>query len=229
MSLETRLVGRVTIVRCAGRIVAGSESDSLREHVTWLLHDRRFLVLHMGEVAFIDSSGLGSLVRVLTMTRRANADLKLCNLPEQLQKILHMANLTKVFETYESEEKAIAAFYAPGASAATPELTGPKIFCLDHNGDVLAYLREMLRHAGYDVQTISRMGDALILIRVTPPDILLLGPGVTGSPAMLQTFRAACAQLPVIELGNDFSTRHAGEASAGLLETIKARLNPNTA
>jgi len=229
LSLETRLVGRVTIVRCAGRIVAGSESDSLREHVTWLLNDRRSIVLHMGEVAFIDSSGLGSMVRVLNMTRRANAELKLCNVPEHVHKILHMANLTKVFETHESEEKAVASFYGPGARAAMPELTGPRVFCLDQNGNVLAYLREMLRHAGYDVQTITRMGDALILIRVAPPDLILLGSDVTASPAMLRTFRTACAKLPVIELGSEFSTRHAGEASAGLLEEIKARLDPKTA
>ncbi len=50
LSLETREVGRVTIVHCNGRIVAGRESDSLREHVTWLLRDRRAIVLHLGEV-----------------------------------------------------------------------------------------------------------------------------------------------------------------------------------
>jgi hypothetical protein len=73
------------------------------------------------------------------------------------------------------------------------------------------------------------MGDALILMQVTPPDLLLLGSDVTGSPATLQAFRAVCVGLPVIELGCEFSTRHAGEASAGLLEEIKARLNPKTA
>jgi len=41
LSLDTRQVGRVTIVRCNGRIVAGNESESLRAHVTWLLRDRR--------------------------------------------------------------------------------------------------------------------------------------------------------------------------------------------
>ena len=229
MALETRLVGRVTIVRCTGRIVAGSESDSLREHITWLLNDRRAIVLHMGKVGFIDSSGLGSMVRVLNMTRRANGELKLCNVPEHLLKVLQMANLTKVFETHESEEKAIAAFYGSGARAGTPDVTGPSVLCLDRNGDVLAYLREVLSRAGYDVQTISRMGDALTLMRVTLPDLLLLGSDVTGSPATLQAFRAACVGLPVIELGCEFSTRHAGEASAGLLEEIKARLNPKTA
>jgi anti-sigma B factor antagonist len=224
LSLETRAVGRVTIVRCAGRIVAGSESQALREHVTWLLHDRRAIVLHMGEVAFIDSSGLGAMVRTLTLTRQARAELKLCNVPEHLLKILQMTNLTKLFETHESEEKAIAAFYRPGAGAHTPELTGRSVLCLDSNGDVLAYLREVLRRAGYDVQTITRIGDAMILMRISKPDLLLLGADITASPAILESFQAACAGLPLIELGADFSTSHAGDASAELLQKIKAKL-----
>jgi anti-anti-sigma factor len=69
LSLATREVGRVTIVHCSGRIVAGSASDSLREHVTWLLRDRRSIILHLGEVGFIDSSGLGTMVRALTTPR----------------------------------------------------------------------------------------------------------------------------------------------------------------
>ena len=56
LSLDTRQVGRVTIVRCQGRIIAGSESESLRAHVAWLLRDRRSIVLHLGEVGFVDLS-----------------------------------------------------------------------------------------------------------------------------------------------------------------------------
>jgi anti-anti-sigma factor len=228
LSLETRLVGRVTIVRCTGRIVAGSESESLRDHITWLLHDRRAIVLHLGDVGFIDSSGLGSMVRVLNMTRRANAELKLCNVPEHIHKVLKTANLTMVFESHESEEIAIAAFRGSGATAAAPALAGRKVLCLDHSDDLLAYLRELLHRAGYDVQTFTRVADAMVLMRVKRPDLLLLGPDVKGSPDRLEAFRAACAGFPVIALDREFTTRDAGEAGAGLLEEIKARLSPNT-
>jgi anti-sigma B factor antagonist len=228
LSLDTREVGRVTIVRCNGRIVAGSESESLRTHVDELLLDRRFIVLHMGEVGFIDSSGLGTMVRSLTSTRRAHGDLKLCNVPEQIRKVLEMSRLTQVFDTHESEEKAVAAFYRRGAPAETPVPTGPSILCVDHNRDVLAYLRELLRRAGYDVQSSSHLGDALILMRVTNFDLLLVGPDLPTSPAAQQAFQAACARFPVIDLGSEFSTRDAGEAGAALLEKIEARLNPKT-
>ena len=82
LSLQTRAVGRVTIVRCSGRIVAGAGSVALREHVSELLLDRRSIVLHLGEVTFIDSSGLGTMVRTLNITRKAHGELKLCNVPE---------------------------------------------------------------------------------------------------------------------------------------------------
>ena len=229
MSLDTREVGRVTIVRCNGRIVAGSESDSLRAHVVWLLRDRRSIVLHLGEVGFIDSSGLGTMVRALTSTRQARGDLKLCNVPENVRKVLEMTRLTAVFDTHESEEKAVAAFYRPGARTETPVPIGRSVLCLDSNVDVLAYLRELLRRAGYDVQSSSRVSDAMLLMRVTHYDLLLAGPDMTASPASPQAFREACARIPVIELGGEFSTSHAGEAAAGLLEKIEARLKSKSA
>jgi anti-sigma B factor antagonist len=229
LSLETREVGRVTIVRCNGRIVAGSESESLHAHIAWLLRDRRAIVLHLGEVKFIDSSGLGAMVRSLTGTRQARGDLKLCNVPEPVRKVLELSRLTKVFDTHESEEKAVAAFYHPGARAETPVHTGRSVLCLDHNADVLAYLRELLRRAGHDVHTSNRLSDGLILMRVTHFDLLLVGPGMTASPATQQAFQTACARIPVIELGSEFSTRDAGEAGAGLLEKIEAQLNPRIA
>jgi anti-sigma B factor antagonist len=224
LSLDTRDVGRVTIVRCNGRIVAGSESESLRAHVTWLLRDRRAIVLHLGDVGFIDSSGLGTIVRSLTCTRQARGDMKLCNVPEHVRKVLELAHLTSLFDAHESEENAVAAFYHPGARAETPVRTGQSVLCLDSNADVLAYLRELLRHAGYDVHTTSKRGDALLLMRVTHFDLILLGPDMTASPATQQSFQAACASLPVIELGSEFSTHDAGEAGAGLLARIDAQL-----
>jgi anti-sigma B factor antagonist len=225
LSLDTRDVGRVTIVQCNGRIVAGGESDSLRAHVAWLLRDRRSIVLHLGEVGFIDSSGLGTIVRTLTSTRQANGDLKLCNVPEHVRKVLELSHLTKLFDTHESEETAVAAFYQPQARAEAPVSTGRSVLCIDCNADVLAYLRELLRRAGYDVHTSSHLRDAMILMRVTRFDLLLSGPDVSASPATRQAFQTACASLPVIELGSEFSTQDAGEAGARLLEQIEVRLN----
>lgn len=226
LSLDTREVGCVTIVRCTGRIVAGGESEALRSHVSWLLRDRRSIVLHLGEVGFIDSSGLGTIVRTLTSTRQVHGELKLCNVPDHVRKVLELSHLTKLFDTHESEETAVAAFYGPRAHAEKPALTGRCVLCLDQNADVLAYLRELLRSRGYDVHTSSHLGDARMLMRVTHFDLLLAGPIMGGAP---DAFKTECAGFPMVELGSEFSSADAGEAGAGLLRQIEARLNAKTA
>lgn len=225
LTLDTREVGRVTVVRCQGRIVAGNESEALRSHVTWLLNDRRSILLHLGEVGFIDSSGLGTMVRALASARQVRGDMKLCNVPEPVRKVLEMTRLNSVFDLHDSEETALAAFYRPGSRSEAPAATGRTILCLDSNLDVLAYLRELLRRAGYEVQTTDRMGDAVLLMRVSRFDLLLVGPDKLASTGSPQAFQNACAKLPVIELGREFSTRHAGEAGEDLLAMIQSRLN----
>ena len=225
LSLNTRGVGDVTIIRCTGRIVAGGETESLRLHVHELMQDRKGFVLHLGEVVFIDSSGLGTLVRLLTSTRRASGDLKLCNVPEDVRKVLKMTNLITLFDTHESEADAVSAFYRRSPATQQAAFKGPHILCVDQSADVLAYLRELLRGAGYNVHTNSSLHDSLILIRATRPGLMILGPSMAGSPGTQQSFKAACASLPVVELGNEFSTLHAGEAAAELLEKVRAHLS----
>ena len=224
LSLNTRGVGDVTIVHCSGRIVAGSENESLRDHVRGLLPDRRDVILDLGEVIFIDSSGLGTLVRLLTSLRRAQGDLKLCNLPRDVHKVLKMTNLLSLFDTHACEADAISAFYQHTTTGRNPECPGPTILCVDQSADVLAYLRELLRRAGYNVLTNSNIRDSLILIRAARPNLLLLGPHLESSPAILESFRAVSNTLPVIELGNDFSTLDAGHAASELLQKLRTRL-----
>lgn len=225
LTLDTREVGRVTIVRCRGRLIAGPEADSLRDHVANLLRDRKAIVLHLGEVEFVDSSGLGTMVRALTNARQLHGDLKLCNVPVAIHNVLKMTNLIKLFDCHDSEENAVAAFARLTASFEKLKTTGPSVLCIDRSPDVLAYLRELLRRAGYIAYTSNSLQDSLIVLRVSPPGLLLLGPDLTGSPETQQAFRAACAKVAVIELGSDFSILGAGEAASGLLEKIGARLN----
>jgi anti-sigma B factor antagonist len=226
LTLETREVGRVTIVRCCGRIIAGAEAESLHNHLARLLQERKAIVLHLGEVAFVDSSGLGTMVRSLTSARQLRGDVKLCNLPVNIHNLLRMTHLVTLFDAHDSEEKAVAAFYRLAGSWEKLKTAGPSILCVDRSADVLAYVRELLRRAGYHAYTTNNLHDCLMLLRVTPPGLLLVGPEMSASPETQQAFQLACAKFPVVELGSEFCTRDAGEAAAGLLEKIAARVNP---
>ena len=225
LALETRDVGRVTIVRCKGRLVAGGEVEALREHIAHLLRDRRAIVLHLGEVAFVDSSGLGTMVRTLTSTRQARGDMKLCDVPEHVRKVLELSHLTKLFDAHDSEDNAVAAFYRGPMQAEQLARSGKSVLCIDRNADVVTYVRELLRRAGYDVHTTNNLRDGLILMRVTRFDALVVSKEMTASPATEKTFRETCVSLPVIELESDFSTKEAGKAASDLLDKIAACLH----
>jgi len=224
LSLDTRNVGDATIVRCGGRVVAGGETDSLRDHVAGVLQEHRDIVLHLGDVTFIDSSGLGTLVRLLSSTRRVHGDLKLCNVPANIREVLRMTNLSTLFAIHDSEEDAVLAFYQRSAARELPTAAGPTVLCVDQSADVLAYLRELLRSAGYNLLTSGNLRDALILLRATRPSLLILGPSMGASPGTEQAFRKACAHLPIVELGAEFSTSDAGQAASELLERIRVCL-----
>ena len=224
LSLETREVGRVTIVRCKGRLVSGGETEALRAHVAHLLRDRRSIVLHLGEVVFIDSSGLGTMVRTLTSTRQVHGDLKLCDVPEHVRKVLQLSHLTKLFDSHESEDQAVAAFYRKPVQTEQPVSMGRSVLCIDRNADVVTYIRELLHRTGYDVHTSNNLRDALILMRVSRFDLVLLGADIPASPVAEKSFREASAKIPLIELGTDFSTLEAGEAASALMEKIAAQL-----
>jgi hypothetical protein len=192
------------------------------------LRDRRSIVLHLGDVVFIDSSGLGTIVRTLTRTRQVHGDLKLCDVPEHIRKVLQLSHLQKLFESHETEDNAVGAFYRAPVQAEKPVSTGRSVLCIDCDLDVVTYIREFLRRAGYDVHSSNNLRDGLLLMRVTRFDLVLLGAGLTASPATEKSFRDECAKVPCVELGGEFSTLEAGEAAAHLLEKIAVRLQPTS-
>lgn len=221
LSLDSRQVGDIAIVRCSGRIVAGSEVESLRQRVHGFTLDCTDVVLHLGDVHFIDSSGLGTLVRLLTSLQKAGGDLKICHVPGTVHNLLKLTNLINLFDVHESEESAVSSFYVRKPHAKRVQSRGPLVLCVDPLLDVLACLREVLHRAGYNVLANSNLPDSLILMRATRPQLVVLGSGLKGSPGVQQAFRAACTAVPVIELGNEFSTQDAGQASSELLDKIR--------
>lgn len=110
LKITVRAVDGVTVVYCSGRVVFGDEAAELREKVKSLLTETRQIVLNLGGVSYIDSGGLGTLVGLYTSARGAGGDIKLANLTQRVHDQLQITKLITIFDSYESEEKAIAAF-----------------------------------------------------------------------------------------------------------------------
>jgi anti-sigma B factor antagonist len=100
----------VTVLTCSGRINFGEESNALRDRVKGLLASTKQIVLNLSGVASIDSGGLGTLVGLYSSARAGGADIKLTGLGPRLRDVLAITKLSTVFEVYDSESQAIAAF-----------------------------------------------------------------------------------------------------------------------
>ena len=115
LKIDTRVVDGVTVVSCNGRIVFGEEATALRDTLKRMLASSRQLVLNLTNVSYIDSGGLGTLVGVFSTARAAGADIKLTGLGQRLRDVLQITKLVTVFEVYDSEQQAVAAFHRGAA------------------------------------------------------------------------------------------------------------------
>ncbi len=107
----TRQVDGVTIVDCSGRITLGEGSVILRDAVRDLLtKGQKKILLNLGEVTYIDSSGIGELVSAFTTVRNQSGDLKLLNLTKKVHDLLQITKLYTVFDVKEDEAVAIKSF-----------------------------------------------------------------------------------------------------------------------
>ncbi len=112
LSVDTREVDGVVIVDLGGRITLGDESSGkLRKAVRDLLaQGNKKILLNLGEVSYIDSSGLGELVSSYSTASSQGASVKLLNLQKKVQDLLQITKLYTVFEVATSEADAILSF-----------------------------------------------------------------------------------------------------------------------
>ncbi len=111
LKMTNREVDGVAVVALDGRIVLGEETSALREKVKSLVAEgKKKLLLNMGNVTMIDSSGLGALVAAYSSAKAMGASLCLCNLGLQTNQLLQMTKLLTVFEVSNTEEEALHSF-----------------------------------------------------------------------------------------------------------------------
>jgi len=225
--LQSYNAGEVVVVSCRGRIVSGEEARHLQAEVEKLTGQTKNVVLQLAEVSFIDSGGLGTLVRLLGVLRAARGDLKLCQLSPFVAQILKATNLTSVFHPYQSEHDAIAAFSArPQAAEEKFEASSNRIVCLDSSLDVLAYLKVLLQRSGYQVFTTQYPSDAAALAMGARSSLVICGPAMQTNEAAVAKIRQSAPNVQLLHLPPDFSTSEADRAGPELVNRVRAILAP---
>jgi anti-sigma B factor antagonist len=111
MKIVERQVGDVVVLDLHGKILIGEGDDALREAVTKLADaGKTKILLNLADVPYVDSAGLGEIVRTYTTVSRKGGKLKLLNLTKKIQDLLSITKLLTVFETYESEDEAVRSY-----------------------------------------------------------------------------------------------------------------------
>jgi anti-sigma B factor antagonist len=222
LSLHHRFVGDATVVTCRGRLTAGAESVALQQSLDALIPRTRHVVLHLGDVEFIDSAGLGLLVRYLARAQRSTATLSVCAVSPKIDEVLRITKLKSVFPPYETEAVAIAAVHR--GDTTRDDAAKTTVLCVDTSSDVTAYIRELLKAAGYRVLTALNLPDALILLVATGPTVVVVSAElnhVRGTRTADEFHRLAAARALVL-LPAGFSAHDAGDAAAEVLSAVRA-------
>jgi anti-sigma B factor antagonist len=111
VKLTTRQVGDVTVMDVAGRITLGEGSATLRDAMRDMVSKgQKKILLNLGEVSYIDSSGIGELVSGFTTVTNSGGALKLLNLNKRVKDLLQITKLYTVFDVHEDEAGAIRSF-----------------------------------------------------------------------------------------------------------------------
>src|SRR5678816_2038304 len=111
MQIEERIVNDVTILDLKGKITLGEGDEALKDKINSLVHqNRKKILLNLEDVPYIDSAGLGEIVRTYTTVSRQGGQLKLVNLTKRITDLLSITKLLTVFETFETEQDALKSY-----------------------------------------------------------------------------------------------------------------------
>jgi anti-sigma B factor antagonist len=225
LTVNSRPVGDVIVVQCNGRIVAGAELFSLQSHIGDVLPKHGDVVLQMEQVGFIDSSGLGALVRMVSSARAKGGDIKLCGVQERVRKTLELTNLLSLFETYDSQAEAITAAYLGSQYSKDKSADARfRVLCVYDSVEVCAFLKEVLCRAGYNVLSTGNVEDARLLLKATKAKLIILGASLqtVHGKSTKKIFEEIDPAISLVQLESDFSKQDPGECIPRLLESLRA-------
>ncbi len=228
LTLQSHNTRDVVVIRCGGRVVSGEETQFLQSEVNKLTEETKRVVLQLAEVNYVDSGGLGALVRLRGVLQAAKGDLKLCQLSPFVTQVLKATNLLSVFHPYASEREAIESFFQRSqVSDERFQVKSNRIICLDTSPEVLAYLKAVLQRSGYQVFTSQYPSDAVALLVGARSSIVILGPGMRTNEVAIARIRQSAPSAQVLPLPPDFSTSEADRAGPELVNRVRSLLAPS--
>jgi anti-sigma B factor antagonist len=116
LKITKRTVDGILAIECSGRVVFGEESSLLRDEVKKAIQDNKRIVLNLGEVNYIDSGGLGTLVALQTTAQNAGATIRLASLTKRVGDLLQVTKLLTVFDVRDTEYDALESFRKEAAA-----------------------------------------------------------------------------------------------------------------
>jgi anti-sigma B factor antagonist len=113
MEIDERAAGNVTVLVVKGELKLGEGLALLKDKVHSLLHQgRKHILVDLGGVTYIDSSGIGELASAFTSVAKAGGSIKLLNLTKRVRDLLAITKLLTVFDTFDTEQDALRSFPA---------------------------------------------------------------------------------------------------------------------
>jgi len=111
MKIDMKEIGDVTVMIVKGKLMGGPETISVHDQVKELIEqDKKKVVIDLSHVAWMNSSGLGTMMGCLTSLKNAGGDLKLAGVTEKVKSLFMITKLITIFETYDTSDEAAAAF-----------------------------------------------------------------------------------------------------------------------
>ena len=111
MTIEERPTEGVMILDLKGKLTIGEDVELVKDKINSLIQQgEKKLLLNLAEVPFVDSAGLGEIVRTYTTVNRQGGSLKLLHLTKRIEDLLAITKLLTVFDTFDSEQEAISSF-----------------------------------------------------------------------------------------------------------------------
>lgn len=231
LRLESRPVGEVFVVQCIGRMVAGNEVFTLHSQVGDAIEKYGDVVLQLDRLEFVDSSGLGALMRLMQAARAKHGDLKLSGVQPRIMKMLELTHLSSQFEIYDCTEEAITAAYMGSRySRGRSGDARPRVLCVYPSPDMCAFLREILCVAGFNALTTTSVDDAPILLKATKARLVIVSSriqSVRGKPIRV-ALQEIVPDLSLLVLDEAFAAKDPGEAAEKLLNDVNSALAGST-